>query len=227
MGRRGMKGFMMFYYLFGTPQSILDTKMASIFDFNSRQNVPIALIDDQDFPSYELLSTHGYRITCFKDVEDVHVLESYAIILCDIKGVGKAFQSKFEGAHLISEIRKCYPHKVIIAYTSYQHDPTYNKYFAKADSVVKKDIDIDEWIEELDRAIKLVANPVFLWTRIRNKLLELELPIAQVMDLEDQFVSYVRQKKTKFPNSKLSSSLPDRILPILKGLAKTVKLLKS
>ena len=221
------------YYLCGTPQSILDTKTASIFDFSSHPNVPIALIDDQIFSYYELLGTHNYKITCFKDIEDVHVLESYAIILCDIicdiKRVGKTFQSKFEGAHLISKIRKCYPHKVIIAYTSYPHDPTYNKYFAKADSVLKKDIDIDidEWIEELGRAIKLVANPVFLWTRIRNSLLEFEVPIVQIMKLEDQFVSYVRQKKATFPDPRLSSCLPEKILPILKGLAETVKLLKS
>ena len=215
------------YCLFGRPQSILDMKSVTIFNPNLRTNVQIAVIDDQDFPPYELLCKHDYRITCFKDVEDIRTLEAFAIILSDIKGVGKAFQSKFEGAHLISEIRKHYPYKIIVAYTSYQLDPTYNKYFAQADFVLKKDIDIDEWINNLDMAIKKVANPIFLWTRIRNSLLEYEVPIVQIMKLEDQFISYVRQKKSEFPDPKFSSNLPNRILPLLKGLAETVKLFKS
>lgn len=215
------------YLFIGRPKSVLDVKSSTIFDYKLRANVPIAVIDDEDFPPYQLLCAHDYRIRLFKDIEDINALETYPIILCDIKGVGKVFQSKFEGAHLISEIRKYYPYKVIVAYTSYQLDPAYNLYFGQADFVLKKDIDIDEWINNLDLAIEKVANPIFLWTRIRNRLLEYEVPIAQIMQLEDQFVSYIQQKKAHFPNPKFSSNLPDRILPILKGLAETVKLLKS
>lgn len=71
-----------------------------------RPRIRLLIIDDDDFPYMECLRRHGYSPTHVKDIDNIIDVEPYEIILCDIQGVGKKFGSRFEGAHLISEIKK-------------------------------------------------------------------------------------------------------------------------
>src|SRR4051794_31715072 len=101
------------YLVLGGPRSINDLKGHNReFTANDRSRVEIAVIDDQEFPYLELLTRHGFRLRHFKDIDDIQAIHAYPIVLCDIKGVGKHFQSRYEGAHLISEFRKRYPAKI-------------------------------------------------------------------------------------------------------------------
>ena len=65
-----------------------------IFIFNYK----IAIIDDEDFYYREQLSRLGFNITKYDDIEDLNMLASYDLIISDIKGVDKHFDSEFEGA---------------------------------------------------------------------------------------------------------------------------------
>ena len=122
------------YILLGKPQSMLETKIGTMtFDTTIRNRIPVAVIDDEAFAYEALLRDHSYNIKRFNDIEDVRSLKAFPIILCDIKGVGKFFKSKFEGGHLIKEIRSYYPYKVIYAYSGHQLDPSFNQYFQMAD----------------------------------------------------------------------------------------------
>jgi hypothetical protein len=212
------------YWLIGTPRTIEDLQVAAALHAKTRGNASIAIIDDQAFPYLQLLKDHHYNVQKFNDINDVRMVQAYPIILCDIRGVGRALSEKFEGAHLISEIRKHYPHKVIIAYTAQQFDPTYNTYLADADFTEKKDADLERWIFTLDKAIEIASNPVNAWRRIRGQLLKSSLPITTVMKLEDQYVAFVTRKRTSFPDSKFSSHLPDNIKPLLESAFEIVKL---
>lgn len=216
------------YWLLGTPQSVQELKTKSfVFSTSIRSKVPIAIIDDEVFSHEALLREHGYNIRHFPDIEDVRSLEAFPIILCDIKGVGKAFKSQFEGGHLIEEIRKYYPHKVIYAYSAYQQDPSYNKYYRMADRTLKKDYDLEDWISNLDDALKMVIDPSFLWNRIRNRLLEEGVSTCEVMKLEDQFVSYINEKKASFPDKRYSTNLSDHIKSVLLPFVETIKFVRD
>jgi hypothetical protein len=216
------------YWLIGTPNSIQDLKTKSLaFSTNIRSKIPIAIIDDEVFAHEELLKEHGYNIRHFLDIEDVKTLEAFPIILCDIKGVGKKLKSQFEGGHLIEEIRKYYPHKIIYAYSAYQQDPSYNRYYQMADRTLKKDYGLEEWISNLDDALKMVIDPSFLWIRIRNRLLDEEVSICETMKLEDQFVSYMNKTKATFPDKRYSTNLSDHIKSILMPFVETVKFIKN
>lgn len=197
------------------------------FTSEVRDKVPIAIIDDEVFAYETLLRDHSYNIKLFNDIDDVRNLEAFPIILCDIKGVGKRFQSKYEGAHLIKEIKSYYPYKIIYAYTAHQLDASFNKYFQIADQTLKKDIDLEEWIKYLDEALKMVIDPSFLWSRLRKRLLKEDISICDVMKLEDQFVSFIKQKKPEFPDKTYSTNLPDKAKILLTGFAETIKLFKS
>ena len=216
------------YLLLGKPQSILDARTSSLpFESSFRNKIPIAIIDDEPFAYESLLREHSYNIKLFNDIEDVRSLEAFPIILCDIRGVGKVFKSKFEGGHLIQEIRSYYPYKVIYAYSGYQVDPSFNKYFQMADKTLKKDISLEDWVSNLDDALKMVIDPCFLWKRLRKRLFQEDIAICEIMKLEDQYVSFVKEKKSEFPSKKYSTNLPDKAKALLIGFSETVRLIRA
>jgi len=119
---------------FGKPKSIKDLDIPTLkLKTIDRINIPILVIDDNEFEYLDHLKTHRFDLTYFDDIQSIESAKEYEIILCDINGVGKRFESKYEGAHVIAELHKKYPFKTIIAYTGYTHDPTFNKFFRMAD----------------------------------------------------------------------------------------------
>ena len=195
-------------YIFGKPKGIKDLNIPSLkLNKIERKQIPILVIDDEDFEYLDHIKNHRFDVEYFPDIQTIESASSYEIILCDIQGVGKKFKSKYEGAHVIQELRKKFPFKTIIAYTGYTHDPTYNRFFALADFSVKKDIDGDEWIDKLDEAISIATDPKKRWMKMRDFLLENEVPLFDIMKLEDEFVKAIINKKSldNFPSSKLSN----------------------
>lgn len=212
------------YVLLGNPKTIDELRIKSLLKPAVRKSVQILVIDDKEFPFLEILRTHNYSISKRDDLSNVRDVAEYDIILCDIRGVGKALGSRFEGAHLIKEIRTHYPQKAIIAYTAESLMAEYNDYLAHADFTLQKDIDLEQWIDSLDRAISLAADPASAWRRTRLHLLADNIPIHLVMRLEDEFVKHAENKQSVFPSTRLSSNLPSRVLPILKTVLDTLAL---
>src|SRR5436190_24229097 len=127
------------YWLIWTPRSIDELNVDAAIRPIPRERIPIIVIDDKAFPYLKLLRAHHYNLRKVDDITDVKMVEAYPIVLCDIRGVGRSLSTKFEGAHVIAEIRKHYPSKVIIAFTGQQYDPSYNAYLQQADFTEKKD----------------------------------------------------------------------------------------
>ena len=119
-----------------------------------RNAVDILCIDDQGLKYEGIIRHHGFSIRVLNDIEDIRQVSDYPIVICDIKGIGSKFNSPFEGGHIIQEIKKHYPQKIVVAFSGHQFDARYNKYFKMSDYVLTKDIDSDEWIEVLDEIIK-------------------------------------------------------------------------
>jgi len=175
------------------------------------------IIDDEPFLYKDILNTHDFNIREISDPNDIKAVESYDIVLCDIKGVGKHFNSSFEGGHLIKEIKNRYPSKIIVAYTGQQFDPTYNKFFEMSDFTLKKDISSDEWVESLDKAVKKVIDPIEQWKRLRDLLIKKEISSLQLMYIEDGFVRRHLDSAPSFPSKKLLDMLTPELKSILNG----------
>lgn len=159
-----------------------------------REIVPIAIVDDRDFPALNNLQHNNFNIRYFQDVSSIDVLKDYAIILCDLQGVGTQLNENLQGAHLIKEIKRNYPEKVAIAYTG----GTSNSAIARqagqfADRFLKKDADIDEWLEVLDDFILEVINPVIVWKKFRMRLMDYDISPWQLLELEDAYVCEYRK----------------------------------
>ena len=211
------------YLFLGKPKIVSHLKAyRAPFQGKDRQRVPIAIIDDQEFPYLQLLRDHHYNIQTFPDIQDVRVLSEFPIVLCDIRGVGKTFSTHFEGASLISETRKFYPTKIIIAYTSQSYDPSYSPLLQQADDQFKKDLDSDDWIEHLDAAIEKALDPTAQWTRLRDILLKKDVPLWQLMQLEDEFVCYITHKQPTFPRERTAKALSSEARSLLTDFAGSV-----
>lgn len=211
--------------MFSKPKSIKDLNLPSLkLKQVKRNEVPILIIDDDKFEYKSILQNHNFSITHVEDIDAIDFVHNYEIILCDINGVGKKFGSKFDGAYIISEIRKKYPFKYIIAYTGHTHDPSYTKHFKKADNVINKDIASDEWVEELDVAIYSVVNPITRWMKIRDFLILQNIDISIVAKLEDEYVRTILAGDdiSNFPKKKTSKDLPDDARAILNSFVASI-----
>jgi hypothetical protein len=84
------------YFVIGWPKSIIKLKNQSVnLAGIDRSRIRISIIDDEPFEYMEMMRNHDYNLKHFNDIEDIRVLDSYDIVLSDIRGVGKIFKSKF------------------------------------------------------------------------------------------------------------------------------------
>ena len=159
-----------------------------------RNKVEILVIDDQDFAAEEYLIKNGFRIVHKRDIDNIRDVSAYAVVLCDIRGVGKNLGSTKEGAFVIKEIKAHYPAKQVIAYTGSSYDPAYNEYMNLADAVISKGISIEDWTALVDEQIQKAVDPIYQWERLRKHLLECGVSTAYVAKLEDKYVRAIKAK---------------------------------
>ena len=184
-----------------------------------RPQIKILIIDDEPFTHLDKIRQHRFNPTHITDLEAIELAKDYHIILCDIQGVGKKFESPFEGAHIIGELNKYYPTKVIIGYTGSHFHAGYNKYFSLCDDMVKKDIDSDEWVEKLDFAIRCCIDPVYQWKKIHKILVDKDVSSKKIVAIEKNFVKHFNNRGTLFPLPALANELPPDVKTILLNIS--------
>lgn len=184
----------------------------------SRDDIKILCIDDQGFPYEEIIRNHGFSIRVIHDIDDIKAVAEYPVIICDIKGIGSKLGSKYEGGHVIEEIKKNYPEKFVIAFTGQQFDATYNRFFSMSDVVLTKDIDSDEWVQTLDGLITKIVSPVEQWKRIRTFLYDKDVSTRLIYELELSYIESVKNhNKMKFENNKLLKTLKPDVRSVVNG----------
>jgi len=206
--------------ILGKPRSInMINEFVNSYQIPDRSSVKILIIDNENVPSLERLRRNDFSIKHLKNCNDVSAVSEYEIILVDIFGVATELSETYQGAFLISEIRKKYPSKVIIGFSSQTYSAAFDKYCRMADSFYIKDLDAENWLENLDEAIKLCVNPEYQWKKLRDHLLSINVPIFNVMQLEDNFVDVIQTKKGSFPDKKRLDNLNSDIKAILQSFA--------
>lgn len=209
--------------IMGNTKELADLKTISNIGNIERSSVSILCIDDQGLEYEEIIRNHGFNIRVLKDIEDIKAVTEYPVVICDIKGVGKSFGSKFEGGHIIEEIKTKYPEKVVIAYTGQQFDATYNKFFSLADFTLSKDIDSDTWVSTLDETIRKVVSPIEQWKRMRDFLLNRDVSLKTVFQLEQQFIDAVLTKnKSKFAKKSTVEGLEGDVRNVITSFVASV-----
>ena len=184
----------------------------------SRDRFKIAIIDDEDFVFLEELRKSGFDIRKYDDALDLQMFDSYPIIICDIKGVGKDFKSPMGGAFLIRELKKKL--KAYAAYTGSTYDISINNYLEGV-SIIKKDIEIDDWCIEIDNLIRNISDPKEVWLKIRDILLKEEVDLISLANLEDEYVDIILNKNGdfhNFPSAKKENTLNPDVRAVVQSL---------
>jgi hypothetical protein len=119
----------------------------------------------------------------------VDQISAYPIIICDVAGVGRAFGSNLEGAHLVTEIRKAYPDKFLMAYTGMTYSLAMTNALTAADKRMEKDASVEAWVQILESGVNEVMNPRNRWVRMRRALLERGVELFDVLRLEQAFIN--------------------------------------
>jgi hypothetical protein len=171
-----------------------------------RAEFPILVIDDEPFSPIEFLRRHNFNITHMPDAPSIDTAARFSIVLCDILGVGKGLNPSRQGVQLISEIKKSYPEKIVVAYTGGGSSPLVEQAIQIADSYLKKDASLEEWLDCLDRSIKELANPADVWRKLRHRLLDAGATPYQLAQLEDTFVSHALEGRSVYEPALLSEA---------------------
>lgn len=208
------------FFTAGTPKSLSELAVLQGAIATRRREAKVLVIDDQGFGYKDILTTHHFRVHHVFDIEDIRSVAEYEVVACDIKGVGKRFHSKHEGAHIIGEIKRTYPHKILVAFSTHNFDATFNQFLKLCDHVTPKDIDSDAWVALLDEATVEAVDPIFQWKRMRDYLLEKDTPLLTVLQLEQDYIRGLLEKDAKlFPRSSATTKLPQDLRAVLQGFA--------
>lgn len=172
-----------------------DIKISNIKLDKLKKEIKIAAIDDNGFIALNNLKNLGFKITEFKDISELEIIADYPVVICDIKGVGKSFGASTEGAFLIQEMKRKYPDKYVIAYSTASFGLSNNNYLQKADVSLQKDTTTEQWNEVLEKAINEVSNPRIRWIKIRQSLLDYGIELSDLMRLEQSYIKSILNNK--------------------------------
>ena len=118
----------------------------------------------------------------------------------------------------MNEIRKRFPLKPIIAYSSHQYK--IDKIEKSIDLQIDKDLDLSDWINILDDLIRSLCSPKQQWNKARNILLMNDVDIYLVAELETDFVKSLKNRNIDtMQKSKNLKKLENFLLPVLQGLS--------
>ncbi len=158
-------------------------------DRDRRSLIPLAVVDDESFKPEQNLRANGYDVRIIGDIKDISELKNFNIILCDLQGVGRHLSHHQQGAFIIDEIKRNHPEKFVVAYTGGALDDAVTiRAQQDADFFLRKDADIDEWRDKLDLIIGLLCDPVEVWRRQREALVDADVPTLNILKLEDAYV---------------------------------------
>ena len=187
---------------------------------NYREEIKILIVDDEEFLYYNELRNAKFNITKVDDIQDPLSAALYPIVICDIKGVGKKFGSKKEGAYVIEELKKRYPFKQYAIYSG-----SMNQFglmtFPQGVYPINKDISVEEWAKNFDEMIRKVADPSEVWRTIRNYLMTEEVSLLSILRLESEYVDTVINHPSNlknFPSEKRGFELSTDVRGVVQSL---------
>lgn len=182
-----------------------------------RKKIDILVVDDKEFDFIDPLRSCGFSIRHVYDISDIRDVNPYEIILCDIMGVGTAFDPALQGASIIKQIKIAFPLKRVVAYTASSYDPTFNNLLNYADFVMVKGSSFDDWSSLLDTQIKNLMNPHAQWNILRDSLLKADISTVDVAKIEDRYVRSFEGKNPTPIKELVSQNTTSNVGVILSG----------
>lgn len=160
-------------------------KTVSIRD---KKNIRIVIVDDEGFDD-EVLKNLGYLDIDIKlKYNKLSDYENYDIIFCDINGIAKEVDPVYQGAALAKQIKKTFPSKTVIIFSSKEQSLDFYKFKNDVDEIIPKNTKNSEIAEIIDKYIEIINDPIERWKNFRKKLSEQGTSPKDIALLEDCYV---------------------------------------
>lgn len=159
-----------------------------VVTIKDKKSVRILFVDDEGFDD-EVLKNLGYLdITVFDKFTKLSDFENYDIIFCDINGIAREIDEVYQGASLAKLIKKTYPSKMVLIFSSKEQSLDFYKFSCDVDGIIPKNLKNAEIAEKIDQYISTLNDPVDYWKNLRNKLLQQGTSTKNITILEDYYV---------------------------------------
>jgi len=159
-----------------------------------RKSVKICVIDDEGFDIEKVHSLGYIQVERKLRFENIGDYEKYDIILCDIEGVGSEFDSSRQGLAVAEQIKSVYPEKIVLIYSG-KNVQSYGELPFNVDGVLSKVEATTELVKKIDKYYKESLDPILVWEKMRQSMLEAEIATKTIAILEDRYCVSVLEKK--------------------------------
>lgn len=191
-----------------------------------RKNIKILFVDDEGYDIEPLKKIGFLDVSKQYEYTKIDDYEKYDIIFCDINGIGKEIDDKYQGAALAKIIKNTYPNKVVIIFSAKQQYLDMHEFSKFADEIIAKNIQISDLTDLIDKYIKKLSDPVEYWKETRRKLLSQGVSTKTVCELEHYYVKSFKNKKGYIDDIRKVSkdiNISDGIT-IINGVIEVIKL---
>ena len=185
-----------------------------------RKNTKVLVIDDEGYDCDPLKRAGYVNIKVEYSYTDIRDYEIYDVILCDINGIAKELNEKYQGAALAKLIKVTYPNKIVIILSAKQQYVDFNEYYKYVDDTIPKNIQPSDLAEKLDEYIKDIYDPVKYWENTRLRLVNEGVCTKVISELEHFYVKSLTENGdyiSDFNRIKTELSLSD-VIAIVDGI---------
>ncbi|WP_432777582.1 hypothetical protein O4O02_23390 [Pseudomonas fortuita] len=210
------------FMTFGTPTSLNEIDIDPLSIKGLKEKFEILIIDDNPPPMLETLKRSGFRVRDLQNIETIETVEPYPIVACDIQGIGTTLRpgDPNGGLHVLSEIRKYYPDKYLIQYST-KLQPIASS-LNKADVIFPKDTPIGVWQDTIEKTLKELGNPKKRWIKVRTRLSTEGLDAFKILQLEQAYIKNIQNNNAeKIDNPKLLTNLSPEAKKLIINFAAT------
>lgn len=204
----------------GSPLSLNEIDVDPLPIKGLKDKFEILIIDDNPPPMLETLRRSGFRVRDMQDIDTIETVEPYPIVACDIQGIGTRFRpgETNGGLYVLSEIRKYYPDKYLIQYSTKPQSIAAS--LNKADVIFPKDTSIEAWQSKIEASLKELGNPKKRWIKIRTRLSLEGVDAYKIFQLEQAYIKNIKQSGSEpIDNPKLLANLSPEAKKLIMNFA--------
>ena len=112
--------------------------------------------------------------------------KEYDIILCDVEGIGSSVDVERQGLAVAEQIKNVYPEKVVLLYSG-KNIETFGEMPPNIDGYLRKQLSMSELAKCLDNYYKKSIDPINVWEKTRNEMLNNKISTKTIAFLEDRY----------------------------------------
>ncbi|OLA48417.1 MAG: hypothetical protein BHW39_01230 [Firmicutes bacterium CAG:552_39_19] len=159
-----------------------------------RENIRICVIDDEGFDINMLYDLGYMNIRKKIQFESIDEYKDYDIVLCDVEGIGSNVDMDRQGLAVAEQIKNVYPEKVVLLYSG-KNIETFGEMPKVIDGYLRKQSSMSELAKSLDNYYRKSIDPIVVWEKTRNEMLNNKISTKTIAFLEDRYCRSLLEKK--------------------------------